>query len=85
MRRSVMPDAVASLLGIRHAFTRAVVVQRQSLVWPGTSSARGGSFLARPGTCRASPAAPLALRGRALILDMIPITDSLFAVAFEQI
>jgi len=25
------------------------------------------------------------LRGRALILDMIPITDSLFAVAFEQI
>jgi len=24
-------------------------------------------------------------RGRALILDMIPITDSLFAVAFEQI
>ena len=24
-------------------------------------------------------------RGRALILDMIPITDSLFSVAFEQI
>jgi hypothetical protein len=46
----------------RHrASARAVVVQRQSLVWPVTSSARGGSFLARPGTCRASPAAPLAV------------------------
>ena len=36
-------------------------VQRQSLVWPVTASARPGSFLARVGTCRASPAAPLAV------------------------
>ena len=37
----------------RHrASARALVAQRQSLVWPVTSSAR-------PGTCRASPAAPL--------------------------
>jgi hypothetical protein len=44
----------------RHrAVARALVVQRRSLVWPVTSSARGGSFLARPGTCRAGPAAPL--------------------------
>jgi len=44
----------------RHrASARAVDVQRQSLVWPVTSSARPGSFLARVGTCRASPAAPL--------------------------
>jgi len=47
------------LPGTSRAFTRSVVVQRRSLVWPVTSSARGGSFLARPGTCRASPAAPL--------------------------
>jgi len=43
------------------AVARALVVQRQSLVWPVTSSARSGSFFARPGTCRASPAAPLGL------------------------
>lgn len=59
MRRSVMPDAVANAPGIRHAVARAVVVQRRSLVWPVTSSARGRSFLTGPGTCRASPAAPL--------------------------
>jgi hypothetical protein len=44
----------------RHrAVARALVVQRRSLVWPVTSSARRGSFLARPGTCRAGPAASL--------------------------
>jgi len=43
------------------AVARALDVQRQSLVWPVTASARGGSFFARPGTCRASSAAPLAV------------------------
>jgi hypothetical protein len=42
MRRSVMPDAVATLLGNRHAFTRAVVVRAALGV---TMSARPGSLI----------------------------------------
>jgi len=71
MNRSVTPPANGG--GVRlapmdrkrprrsRAVARALDVQRQSLVWPVTASARGGSFLADPGTCRASPAASLAV------------------------
>src|SRR5690606_34195232 len=65
----------------RHrASARAVTFGWQSLVWPGTSSARGGSFLARPGTCRASPAAPLGVPTAARrLLPLSPLQESLFA------
>ena len=47
----------------RHrASARALVAQRQSLVWPVTASARGRSFLADPGTCRAGPATPMGVQ-----------------------
>jgi len=69
MNRSVTPPAdgggvrLAPMDRKRPRRSRAVAialdVQRQSLVWPVTASARGRSFLADPGTCRASPAAPL--------------------------
>ena len=56
------------------AVARALVVQRRSLVWPVTSSARGGSFLARPGTCRAGPAAPLGVPATARrLLPLSPL------------
>jgi len=65
----------------RHrAVARALVVQRQSLGWPVTSSARGGSFLARPGTCRAVPAAPLGVPATARrLLPLSPVALLLFA------
>jgi len=49
MNRSVMPDAVAIAPGIRHAVTRALDVQRQSLVWPVTASARGRTLRSERG------------------------------------
>jgi len=62
------------------AVARALVVQRRSLVWPVTSSARGGSFLARPGTCRAGPAAPLGVPATARrLLPLSPVASLLFA------
>ena len=42
-------------------------------------------FFKKRGTASAPFYLMICLRGRALILDMIPITDRLFAVAFEQI
>ena len=50
-----------------------MVAQRRSLVWPVTASARGGSFLARPGTRRASPAAPLGVPATARRLLPLPL------------
>ncbi len=56
------------------AVARALVAQRQSLVWPVTSSARPGSFLARVGTCRAGPAAPLGVPATARrLLPLSPL------------
>ena len=65
----------------RHrAVARALVVQRRSLVWPVTSSARGGSFLAHPGTCRAGPAASLGVPATARrLLPLPPVAPLLFA------
>jgi hypothetical protein len=62
------------------AVARALVAQRQSLVWPVTSSARPGSFLARVGTCRAGPAAPLGVPATARrLLPLSPVAPLLFA------
>jgi hypothetical protein len=65
----------------RHrAVARALVVQRRSLVWPVTASARGRSFLADPGTCRAGPAAPLGVPATARrLLPLSPVAPLLFA------
>ena len=46
---------------------------RRSLVWPVTASARGRSFLADPGTCRAGPAAPLGVPATARRLLPLPL------------
>jgi hypothetical protein len=62
------------------AVARALVAQRQSLVWPVTSSARPGSFLARVGTCRAGPAALLGVPATARrLLPLSPVAPLLFA------
>lgn len=65
----------------RHrAVARALVAQRRSLVWPVTASARGRSFLADPGTCRAGPAAPLGVPATARrLLPLSPVAPLLFA------
>lgn len=82
MRRTVTGRAVASLQGTSRASARAVDVQRRSLVWPVTSSARGGSFLARPGTCRAGPAAPLGVPTTARrLLPLSPVAIAPFRFA----
>jgi len=60
------------------AVARALVAQRRSLVWPVTASARPGSFLARVGTCRAGPAAPLGVPATARrLLPLSPLLKSL--------
>ena len=82
MGRTVTPPADGAECGFAvesksprrsRAVARALVVQRRSLVWPVTASARPGSFLARPGTCRAGPAAPLGVPATARRLLPLPL------------
>ena len=54
---------------------------RRSLVWPVTASARGRSFLADLGTCRAGPAAPLGVPATARRQLPLPLRVSRFASA----
>jgi len=83
MPRSVTPPADGAECGFAdqiesprrsRGVARALVVQRRSLVRPVTSSARPGSFFARVGTCRASPAAPLGVPATARrLLPLAPL------------
>jgi len=85
MNRVVTPPADGAECGFAgqtqsprrsRAVARALVVQRRSLVWPVTASARPGSFLAWVGTCRAGPAAPLAVPATARRLLPLPLRVS---------